>query len=87
MVSVGSLKHTPVCDRTGMVFVLGIAISLTCDGKVSFSRLDNDVSNKITYALAILLCYWAWLKQDVYWDISSKEQYERVKDAESTFYT
>jgi hypothetical protein len=33
-----------------MVFALGIA-SLTHDGKVAFSGLDEDVSIKITYAL------------------------------------
>ena len=32
----------------------------------------------------MLLCYWAWLKQDFYWDRSQKDHYELVKDAVST---
>jgi hypothetical protein len=66
-----------------MVFALAIA-SLTRDGKEAFNVLDDNVSHHITYALEMLLCYWAWLKQDLYWDINSTEQYEIVKDAVST---
>jgi hypothetical protein len=80
---ISSLKHTPGCDRAGMVFALGIA-SVTHDGKEAFHVLDEDVSSQITYALEMLLCYWTWLKQDFYWDINSKEQYEIVKDAVPT---
>jgi hypothetical protein len=77
---ISSLKHTPGCDWAGMVFALGIA-SLTRDGKEAFNVLDDNVASQITYALEMLLCYWAWLKQDLFWNINSEEQYEIVKDA------
>jgi hypothetical protein len=80
---ISSLKHTPGCDRAGMVFALAIA-SLTRDGREAFHLLDKDVTTQITYALEMLLCYWAWLKQDVYWNRDSVDQYEAVKDAVST---
>ena len=80
---ISSLKQTPGCDRAGMVFALMVA-SLTRDGADAFSNLEDDVANKITYVLEMLLCYWAWLKQDLYWDLLSVYQYELVKDAVST---
>ena len=80
---ISSLKQTPGCDRAGMVFALMVA-SLTQDGSAAFDNLDDEAANKITYVLEMLLCYWAWLKQDTFWDRSSDEQYERVKDAVST---
>ena len=32
----------------------------------------------------MLLCYWAWLKKDNYWQLNSAEELESVKDAVST---
>ena len=32
----------------------------------------------------MLMCYWAWLKQDKYWQLDSKEQLESVKQSVST---
>jgi hypothetical protein len=80
---ISSLKNTPGCDRAGMVFALTIA-SMTRDGQRAFSRLEDDVTLEITYALEMLLCYWAWLKQDKYWNLDSMDQYENVKQAVST---
>jgi hypothetical protein len=50
-----------------MLFGLVIATSLTCDGDAAFCKLDKNVTNKIIYALEMLFCYWAWLKQNDYW--------------------
>ena len=80
---ISSLKQTPGCDRAGMVFALMVA-SLTRDGLAAFVNLDDELANKITYVLEMLLCYWAWLKQDTFWDPLSEAQYESVKDAVST---
>ena len=80
---ISSLKNTPGCDRAGMVFALAMA-SHTRDGLSAFSKLDEDVPQDITYALEMLMCYWAWLKQDKYWSLDSTEQYEVVKSAVST---
>lgn len=80
---ISSLKNTPGCDRAGMVFALAIA-SHTRDGLSAFSKLDDDVPRDITYALEMLMCYWAWLKQDQYWSLHNTEQYEVVKTAVST---
>ena len=80
---ISSLKQTPGCDRAGMIFALMVA-SITRDGAAAFVNLDDEVANKITYVLEMLLCYWAWLKQDLYWDRSRKDHYELVKDAVST---
>jgi hypothetical protein len=77
---ISSLKQTPGCDRAGMVFALMIC-SLTRDGEAAFAYLDDELTTKITYCLELLLCYWAWLKQDEYWSLASTDQYERVKDA------
>ena len=55
---ISSLKNTPGCDRAGMVFALTIA-SLTQDGRSAFCRLDDSVTQQITYALEMLLRYWA----------------------------
>ncbi len=77
---ISSLSNTPGCDQAGMVFALTIA-SLTRDGKAAFSRLDDDVTQDITYALEMLMCYWAWLKQDKYWSLDSPEQLEIVQNA------
>jgi hypothetical protein len=70
---ISSLKHTSGWDWAGMR-----------DGKEAFNVLDDDVASQITYTLEMLLCYWAWLKQDLYWDINWEEQYEIVKDVVST---
>ena len=80
---ISSLKNTPGCDRAGMVFALAIA-SLTRDGHAALSRLDEDVRRDISYTLEMLLCYWAWLKQDTYWKKDSTSQLEIVKNAVST---
>ncbi len=80
---ISSLKQTPGCDRAGMVFALMVA-SLTRDGSDAFVKLADDDATKITYVLEMLLCYWAWLKLDTFWDRSNVEQYESVKDAVST---
>ena len=80
---ISSLSNTPGCDRAGMVFALTIA-SLTRDGKAAFVRLDDGVIHEITYALEMLMCYWAWLKQDKYWQTNSMEQLDHVKTAVST---
>jgi hypothetical protein len=66
-----------------MVFALMVA-SLTRDGSDAFVKLADDDATKITYVLEMLLCYWAWLKLDTFWDRSNVEQYESVKDAVST---
>ena len=80
---ISSLSNTPGCDRAGMVFALAMS-SLTRDGHSAFARLDDNVTVEITYALEMLLCYWAWLKKDKYWQLDSAEQLESVKDAVST---
>ena len=80
---VSSLKNTPGCDRAGMVFALCIA-SLTRDGHAAFSRVDEDVTRDISYTLEMLLCYWAWLKQDQYWKVDSIIQLDTVNHAVST---
>ena len=80
---ISSLSNTPGCDRAGMVFALTIS-SLTRDGHSAFARLDDTVTVEITYALEMLLCYWAWLKKDKYWQLDSIDQLETVKDAVST---
>ena len=80
---ISSLKNTPGCDRAGMVFALATA-SLTRDGHGAFSRLDKDITRDISYTLEMMLCYWAWLKQDTYWKTDSTSQLEIVKNAVST---
>jgi hypothetical protein len=80
---ISSLANTPGCDRAGMVFALTVA-SLTRDGKAAFAVLDEDVTQDITNALEMLLCYWAWLKHDKYWALDSPEQLETVQSAVST---
>ena len=80
---ISSLSNTPGCDRAGMVFALTIS-SLTRDGHSAFARLDDTVTVQITYALEMLLCYWAWLKKDNYWQLDSVSDIETVKDAVST---
>lgn len=80
---ISSLKNTPGCDRAGMVFALAVA-SLTRDGQTAFSRLDDDVSRDISYILEMLLCYWAWLKEDKYWSVNSAHQLECVMESVST---
>ncbi len=80
---ISSLSNTPGCDRAGMVFALTIS-SLTRDGQSAFARLEDTESVEITYALEMLLCYWAWLKKDKYWQLDSVDQLEAVKDAVST---
>ncbi len=80
---ISSLSNTPGCDRAGMVFALTIS-SLTRDGQSAFARLEDTETVEITYALEMLLCYWAWLKKDKYWQLDSVDQLEAVKDAVST---
>ena len=80
---ISSLSNTPGCDRAGMVFALTIS-SLTRDGHAAFVKLDSTVTVQITYALEMLLCYWAWLKEDKYWQLDSVDELESVKDAVST---
>ena len=80
---ISSLKNTPGCDRAGMVFALAVA-SLTRDGRAAFSRIEDDVTRDITYTLEMLLCYWAWLKQDTYWKMKQTTDLEVVKNAVST---
>ena len=80
---ISSLKNTPGCDRAGMVFALAIA-SLTRNGHAAFSRLDDDVTRDISYTLEMLLCYWAWLKQDAYWSMNCPNQLQSVMDAVAT---
>lgn len=80
---ISSLSNTPGCDRAGMVFALTI-VTLTRDGKAAFEGLEEDVTQDITYALEMLMCYWAWLKQDKYWRLDSIESLDSVKTAVST---
>jgi hypothetical protein len=54
---ISSLSNTSGCDRAGMVFALTIA-SLTRDGKAAFKLLDEDITQDITNALEMLMCYW-----------------------------
>jgi hypothetical protein len=79
---ISSLSNTSGCDRAGMVFALTIA-SLTRDGKAAFKLLDEDITQDITNALEMLMCYWAWLKHDKFWKLDSEEQMENVKVAVS----
>ena len=80
---ISSLSNTAGHDCAGMLFALAIA-SHTGDGHAAFSRLDANVTWKISYAIEMLLCYWAWLKKDQYWQVDSSDQFETVKTAVST---
>eukprot|EP00978_Attheya_sp_CCMP212_P019968 scaffold56715_cov36-Attheya_sp.AAC.3 len=55
LVLFSSLKNTAGHDRAGMLFALVAIASHTRDGHAAFSRLDDNVTSEISYAIEMLL--------------------------------
>ena len=72
---VSSITGISAGTKVGILFAIVIA-ALTKDGKeVLFSnkKMNNRIYLNIIKIVELLLCYWAWLKKEEYWDIHDME--------------
>jgi hypothetical protein len=77
---ISNLANCSAATKVGQVLALVIG-AITRDGKLAFSRLDEEEYHDIIYAFEQLLCYWAWLKKDFHWKKDDKIEYASAKQA------
>jgi len=80
---VTSIADISAGTKVGILFAVVIA-ALTKDGKNVFqthANLTTKKYNDMIEAFEMLLCYWAWLKKDEYWDCNDMKALECAKIA------
>jgi hypothetical protein len=77
---ISTLTNCSAATKVGLLFALVVG-SVTRDGKLAFKRLKEDEYLDILYSLEMLLCYWAWLKNDHHWLLDDLDEYEVTKTA------
>ena len=78
-----SITNISAGTKVGILFAIVIA-ALTKDGQNALLNdarlLPNQYTNMIE-AFELLLCYWAWLKKEEYWDLNDKESLQCAKSS------
>jgi len=77
---ISNISNTPAREKVGMMLSV-IVLSLTTEGKSFF---DTNLQRKnqcqdMQEMFQILLCYWAWLKSEVFWKKGSPTSKQRYK--------
>jgi hypothetical protein len=80
---VSSITNISAGTKVGILFAIVIA-ALTKDGQSVLlddaKLITNRYSNMIE-AFELLLCYWAWLKKEEYWDLNDNESLQCPKSS------
>ena len=67
---VTSLTNLSGTDKVGKMYAITL-VALTLEGQNFFSKVlpgGEATWRKMLYCFQQILCYWAWLKQDTFWD-------------------
>ena len=78
---ISSITDISVGTKVGILFAIVIA-ALTKDGKevlLSDKKMNNRTYLNMIEIFELLLCYWAWLKKEEYWDIHDTEALQCAK--------
>jgi hypothetical protein len=80
---VSSITNISAGTKVGILFAIVIA-ALTKDGRSVLMKdarlLPSQYTNMIE-AFELLLCYWAWLKKEEYWDLNDNESLQCAKSS------
>jgi hypothetical protein len=79
---ISSLSDITADHKVGMMLTI-VVLTLTDAGIELFVEVlgSHRRLNDMRYAFQLLLCYWAWLKKDVYWKRGDREAKEAAKQA------
>ena len=80
---VSSITDISAGTKIGILFAIIVA-SLTTDGKHVLLNKADMTSEKyadMVEAFEMLICYWAWLKKDNYWDCNDMGALQHAKTA------
>jgi hypothetical protein len=77
---ISTLTNCSAATKVGIMFALVVGM-VTRDGKLAFKRLKDPEYHDILYSLEMLLCYWAWLKNDHHWIKDDVAQFDATKTA------
>ena len=68
--------------KMGILFAFVVAAQ-TIDGYniLQTQKKTSDCYDNMIKAFEMLLCYWSWLKKEVYWDCHDKDALESAKEA------
>jgi len=83
---VSHITDVSAATKVGILFSVCVA-TLTKKGQLAFTE-NNTVSLQqtlnIIHTIEMLLCYWAWMKQDNFWALDDKETLQAAKTAIAT---
>lgn len=78
---ISCITNTPAKEKVGIMLTI-LILSLTSEGKQFFdNHLQNHTTTQMQGAFETLLCYWSWLKGDVFWKRGNATMKERYKNS------